>query len=243
MTDGKYDMLTVYGPETETALAKKYASNIEQGRWIARDLCGGDPEVMTPANFVEYVKNNVGDEKLKVVLTDIVDTDYPMIAAVNQASKGNTRSVNEISQSVLNAWSMIFLHLDIPRFNGKILEITYASTAAAPTTELYMVGEGLTYDVGGLDIRTGGAMEGMSRKKCGAAGIIGFMKTASLLSTVPISIKAKMAVVRNNLGSRGFSADDIILSNGKRVKIGFTQAVGRIMLGELLTDYVKQVRV
>jgi hypothetical protein len=41
--------------------------------------------------------------------------------------------------------------------------------------------QGVTYDTGGADIKTGGHMAGMSKDKCGAANIAGFFKTLELL--------------------------------------------------------------
>ncbi len=137
----------------------------------------------------------------------------------------------------------IFFLPGIPRFEGSILTFTYPRTGpATPATELFIVGEGVTYDTGGLDIRTHGRMAGTSRKKCGGAGVIGFLKTAAMLKATTksaIKINAKIAVSRNNIGSRSFSLDDIIMTNGKRVKVGLTQAMGRLMLAELISD-VKQ---
>lgn len=36
--------------------------------------------------------------------------------------------------------------------------------------------QGVTYDTGGCDIKAGGVMAGMSRDKCGAANVAGFLK-------------------------------------------------------------------
>ncbi len=119
------------------------------------------------------------------------------------------------------------------------------ASGGTPANELFLIGEGVTYDTGGLDIRTHGRMAGTSRKKCGGAGAIGFLRTAQMLnvkSAEKIKITAKIAVVRNKIGSRSFSLDDIIKTkNGKRVKVGLTQAMGRLMLAELINDTLTDV--
>ena len=38
--------------------------------------------------------------------------------------------------------------------------------------------QGVTYDTGGCDIKAGGVMAGMSRDKCGAAAVAGFLKVS-----------------------------------------------------------------
>jgi leucyl aminopeptidase len=40
----------------------------------------------------------------------------------------------------------------------------------------------VTYDTGGADIKAGGVMAGMSRDKCGAAAVAGFMQVCSVLT-------------------------------------------------------------
>ncbi len=85
----KYETLTVYGLDVDTALAKTYAKPIEEGRWIARDLCGADPEVITPTKFVEYMKAKFLPGKgIDVTYEDINEATHPMMAAVERANKG-----------------------------------------------------------------------------------------------------------------------------------------------------------
>ena len=53
---------------------------------------------------------------------------------------------------------------------------------------LMFVGKGVTYDTGGADIKAGGVMAGMSRDKCGAAAVAGFMKVSGPKGTPSIKI-------------------------------------------------------
>uniref|UniRef100_A0A5K3ERF9 CYTOSOL_AP domain-containing protein n=1 Tax=Mesocestoides corti TaxID=53468 RepID=A0A5K3ERF9_MESCO len=215
----KYDKLVFYASNNNIGTwVKKYATAIEEGRWVARDLCGADPEVMTPENFVKYMQNATVFPN-PPIFEDITEATFPLAAAVDRANA------------------------DIPRFKGKIMTITHGD-ATAPT-KLYMSGEALTYDTGGLDIRISGAMEGTSRKKCGAAGLIGFIKTAYELDkgqTPPkLHIYAKIPIVRNNIGSGSFSLDDIIFSKNKKLnRVGFTQAASRLLIAEQLDDLVSK---
>lgn len=52
--------------------------------------------------------------------------------------------------------------------------------AKSPKESLFLVGKGVTYDTGGADIKAGGVMAGMSRDKCGAAAVAGFMKVRTM---------------------------------------------------------------
>ena len=60
-------------------------------------------------------------------------------------------------------------------FTGHIIFLEYNPPGPAKKT-LMLVGKGVTYDTGGADIKYGGVMAGMSRDKCGAAAVAGFMK-------------------------------------------------------------------
>lgn len=55
-----------------------------------------------------------------------------------------------------------------------MIYLTYEGSSVKET--LFIVGKGVTYDTGGADIKAGGIMAGMSRDKCGAAAVAGFMK-------------------------------------------------------------------
>lgn len=65
---------------------------------------------------------------------------------------------------------------DIERHHGRIVYLTYEPSSGSVDKTLYLVGKGVTYDTGGADIKAGGVMAGMSRDKCGAAAVAGFMQ-------------------------------------------------------------------
>jgi leucyl aminopeptidase len=65
---------------------------------------------------------------------------------------------------------------DIERHHGRIVYLTYEPSSGSVDETLYLVGKGVTYDTGGADIKAGGVMAGMSRDKCGAAAVAGFMQ-------------------------------------------------------------------
>lgn len=63
-------------------------------------------------------------------------------------------------------------------------------------------------------------MAGMSRDKCGAAAVGGFMKTVELLKPEDVHVIAAMCMVRNNVGEECYVADEIIKSRaGVRVRV------------------------
>lgn len=104
----------------------------------------------------------------------------------------------------------------------------------------------------GADVKTNGAMRGMSRDKGGAAGIAGFLKTVyvhdfmdrGILQPNHLHIVAELAFVRNSVGwykfiypSDAYVSDEIIKSRaGLRVLVGNTDAEGRMVMADLLAE-------
>ncbi|KAI8922346.1 hypothetical protein DFJ77DRAFT_506125 [Powellomyces hirtus] len=195
--------------------AVKFASAVEEGRRVAKDMGGADPERMTPLRAVEYVEAAFKGSDVSVTVMKDVDTikkEYPMLHAVTRAS------------------------LVVPRHFPAVVKLEYHSPEPSAVKEnIFLIGKGVTYDTGGLDIKAGGHMRGMSRDKCGATACAGFLKTVSLLKPTHVNIVAELGFVRNSCGADGYVSDEIIVSRaGVRALIGNTDAEGRMVMVDLL---------
>lgn len=211
----KFDSLLVFGA-TEKVLNIAYA--IEEGRRLTRDIAGSDPERMSAIKIVEYLKEEFANSlEIEVKVENVDEKAYPLMAAVNRAASG------------------------VPRHDGRVVHLTYCDKSSVDTT-LFLVGKGITYDTGGLDVKAGGVMAGMHRDKSGAASVAGFLKTLSLLKPKGLCVHGMLALVRNSIGSNGYVADEIITSRaGRRVRIGNTDAEGRMVMTDLLCEAKEQV--
>lgn len=213
----KVDQLLVFG-EQHAALERtiQTALGLESGRFVARDIGGSDPERMAAPRVAEYMQQVLKGTQVKVEVEQEDDGEtsfkakYPLLAAVNRAAAV------------------------IPRHRGRVIHLTYEGQG--PITNTYMlVGKGITYDTGGLDIKAGGVMAGMHRDKCGAAAVGGFFKTLAELRPNGIKVVGVMCMVRNSVGADGYVADEIITSRaGVRVRVGNTDAEGRMVMADLL---------
>ena len=68
-------------------------------------------------------------------------------------------------------------------------------------------------------------MAGMSRDKCGAAVVAGFLHSVSILKPKGLKVVGAMAMVRNSVGANCYVADEIITSRaGVRIRVGNTDA-------------------
>ncbi|MFC4655195.1 MULTISPECIES: M17 family metallopeptidase [Rheinheimera] len=191
-----------------------YLNAVEAGKRLARDLCGTEPERMAPRRFADYCTEAFAGTPVSVsVERDVMklNQDYPLLMAVARCS------------------------LQVERHKPAVIRLEYQGDGPVEQTLLF-AGKGLVYDTGGADLKTGGAMAGMSRDKGGAAAVAGFLKTVALLKPKGLKVIAEIGAVRNSIGADAFVPDEIIQSHaGVRVRIGNTDAEGRLVLADLLS--------
>lgn len=229
--------LLVWG-ENEKSLSEtvQLAEILENGRGVARDIGGGDPERMAPPRVEEYVRKlfDRNDSPIKIeVISDvnIFEKEYPCFAAVNRAASGNYTNFFNFLKILIN---FIFFILVIERHRGRIIYLRYEPEGEITRT-LGLVGKGITYDTGGADIKANGVMAGMSRDKCGAAAVAGFMQVVSLLKPKGVRIIGAMCLARNSVGENCYVADEVITARSKaRVRVGNTDAEGRMVMADVL---------
>jgi leucyl aminopeptidase len=191
---------------------------IEAGRRLARDLGECDPERMSPLNCAAaiqaYFKSQRNVSVEAVADVEHLQAHYPLLMAVARAS------------------------LPVPRHRPCVVKLEYRSPDQARVEEeLFLVGKGVTFDTGGADLKVNGHMVGMSRDKCGAAAVAGFMATLAELSPVHLNVTAELAMVRNSIGADAYVCDEIIRSRaGVRVRVVNTDAEGRMAMADLLAE-------
>jgi leucyl aminopeptidase len=169
---------------------------------------------MAPPGFADYCVDAFKGSNVSVnVITDDAQIrhEYPLLHAVARAS------------------------IEVKRHRPRIIRMVYEPVGEVTKTLLF-AGKGITFDTGGADLKVNGHMAGMSRDKGGAAGVAGFMKTLSLLAPKGIKVIAELGAVRNSIGADAFIPDEIITSHaGIRVRVGNTDAEGRMLLADLLS--------
>jgi leucyl aminopeptidase len=205
--------LAALGQPLDPSLAK-WIEATEAGLRLARDLAGTEPERMAPPQFAAYCTAAFRGTKVKVTVQKDVKRlakEYPLLMAVARASLG------------------------VARHKPCVVRLEYTPKGRVQRTLLF-AGKGLTYDTGGADLKTGGFMAGMSRDKGGAAAVAGLVLTLARLAVPGVRVIAELGVVRNSIGSDAFVSDEIIQSHaGCRVRIGNTDAEGRLVLADLLS--------
>jgi leucyl aminopeptidase len=105
---------------------------------------------------------------------------------------------------------------------------------------LALVGKGVTFDSGGLNIKTGGGMAGMKADMSGAAVVAATLITQARLKTRNHIIGA-IPIVENMPSGTATRPGDIVRSHaGKTIEIGNTDAEGRLILIDAMSYVVKK---
>ena len=200
------DVITVVGLGEERA---SQLAAVEVGRRLCRDIAGTEPERMNPRQAATLLVETFAGTGVKVEVTHDV-ASYPLLAAVARASQL------------------------VERHRPCVVELRYRPEGPISRT-LILAGKGVTYDTGGADLKTDGSMAGMSRDKGGAAAVAGLVRAASLLGLPGVEVIGLLGFVRNSVGEEAYVSDEIIASRaGVRVRIGNTDAEGRLVLADLL---------
>ena len=99
-----------------------------------------------------------------------------------------------------------------------------------------LVGKGVTFDTGGLDIKPYAGMKLMKKDMGGAALVLGLAQLI-MEAKLPIRLRVLIPAVENSIAGNAFRPQDIIGSRkGLTIEIGSTDAEGRLILADALAE-------
>ena len=174
---------------------------------LVRDLVNTPAEDMGPAALEEHCEKLAKQHSAKLSVTkgDALEQEYPMVHAVGRAAARH----------------------HAPR----IMHLTWGKES---DPVLAIVGKGVCFDSGGLDVKSSTGMLLMKKDMGGAAHAIalaGLVMNAGL----PVRLHLLVPAVENAISSKSFRPGDVLKSRkGLTVEIGNTDAEGRLILGDAL---------
>lgn len=143
---------------------------------------------------------------LTVVRGDDLEAGYPMIHAVGRAAQ--------------------------KEFAPRLIELRWGN---AKHPRIAIVGKGVCFDSGGLDIKPSSGMRLMKKDMGGAAHALALAKLI-MAARLPVQLHLLIPAVENAIGGNAFRPGDILKSRkGLTVEIGNTDAEGRLILADALT--------
>jgi leucyl aminopeptidase len=121
-----------------------------------------------------------------------------------------------------------------PRF----IRLTYCP-GGAPAKRIALVGKGITFDSGGLSLKTADGMEHMKRDMAGGAAVIAAMTAIAALRPA-VEVRAYVPASENMPGGSALKPGDVLrTASGKTIEVVNTDAEGRLVLADALTIAVR----
>ncbi|MFQ5898073.1 MAG: leucyl aminopeptidase [Candidatus Methylomirabilia bacterium] len=123
----------------------------------------------------------------------------------------------------------------------KFIHLTYMPRQR-PRRRIAIVGKGITFDSGGLDLKAADAMRTMKDDMSGAAAVLGIMRALPRLA-LPVEVHGIIAATENMPSGTAQRPGDIVRAmNGTTIEIGNTDAEGRLTLADALAYTAKEVK-
>ncbi len=164
--------------------------------------------------------------------------------SIRQLVKGH----KEASLEVLDAQELkrkgMNLHLAVNRGSQKEakLVIVRYNGAASKDDFTALVGKGVTFDTGGLNLKPTGYMETMKMDMSGAAAVIGVLHNV-LRMKIRKNVLFAVGLAENAIDAASYKPGDVIRAyNGKTVEVGNTDAEGRLVLADVLAYIVRNYK-
>lgn len=113
----------------------------------------------------------------------------------------------------------------------RLLDMTWGPKTAPMVT---LVGKGVCFDTGGLDIKPASSMLLMKKDMGGAANVLGLARSL-MGAKAKIRLRVLIPAVENSISDNAFRPSDILTArDGQTVEIGHTDAEGRLVLADAL---------
>ncbi len=188
--------------------AFKRRQAIADGVTVARDLVNEPPNVLYPASFAERAEK-LGKLGVEVEVLEAKALRKLGMGALLGVAQGSVREPRVV----------------VMRWNGA------ANEKDAP---LAFIGKGVTFDTGGISIKSAGGMEDMKGDMAGAACVVGLLH-ALAARKARINAVGVIGLVENMPDGNAQRPGDIVTSlSGQTIEIINTDAEGRLVLADLL---------
>jgi leucyl aminopeptidase len=183
---------------------------LAEGIFLARDLINTPTEDLGPAELAAAAENLAGKHgaTYRAIVGDaLLDRNYPTIHLVGRAAAAGRE----------------------PR----LVDLTWGDPAAPKVT---LVGKGVCFDTGGLDLKPSNGMRLMKKDMGGAATMLG-LAHAVMAARLPVRLRVLVPAVENSVAGNAMRPMDIVKTRkGLTVEIGNTDAEGRLILCDALAE-------
>jgi len=194
-------------------LVRPEAADRERVLALAQALYFGRDLINTPAS-------DLGPAELEAAVRDLADT------------YGGSVKVTEGETLLSDNFPMIHAVGRASDRAPRLIDLRWGADNAPKVT---VVGKGICFDTGGLNIKSGAGMGLMKKDMGGAAAALAFALMV-MREKLPVRLRVLIPAADNSISGNAFRPGDVLTSrNGMTVEIGNTDAEGRLVLADALS--------
>ena len=187
----------------------KQGTDIAEGVLLARDMVNEPANAMTPTRMAEIARHMAEEEGLECQVLERHDMEELGMGAFLGVAQGSIQP-------------------------PKLITVQYRGDPDNPSNNLALVGKGITFDSGGLSLKTASGMEEMKRDMAGGASVLGAIKVLARFRP-KLNITAIVGATENMPSGSAQRPGDIVKTmGGKTIEVLNTDAEGRLVLADLL---------
>jgi leucyl aminopeptidase len=197
--------------EIVTKKALDRANAIGKAVSLARDLVNTPAGDLAPSDFADIATTVAASAGLEIEVLDELEIAEAKMGGLLGVAAGSVKP---------------------PRF----VKITYEpKRASGEVTTVALVGKGITFDSGGLSLKSGTGMMTMKTDMGGAAAVLGAMSACSQLD-VQVRVVGYMPLTENMPSGSATKPGDVLKTrSGQTIEVLNTDAEGRLVLADALT--------
>ena len=205
---GRLALVKLHGVATKHGFRRTFAE--DAGNALARYLTALPHNELTPALYRERITRLAGEYGWESQFLGIKQLEEKKAGAFLAVAQGS------------------------PHKDGGILHLRYQPAGGASTGGLALVGKGICFDTGGVNLKPHNGMVGMHEDMGGSAVALGTLLALTRFK-VRFPVDCWLAICTNHIGPDAYNPGDIITAvDGATIEVVHTDAEGRMVLADTL---------
>ena len=211
----RVELLVAAKPARDVVDAAELGRQVADAVCAARDLVNESPRRATPRALAQAARKIASEAGLECEVLGRAQIDklgMPLFLSVSQGSAEEPQ----------------------------LVRISYVPPRARNGEAVALVGKAITFDSGGLSLKTAQGMEDMKTDMAGAAAVISAMRLVAALQP-PFEVRGYFGACENLPSGTAYKPGDVIVGkNGTSVEVLNTDAEGRLVLADVLSWAVEE---
>lgn len=210
----RLDSLYIYDLPALQNFARTQAT--ATGNNLARELTSLPPNELTPAAYLKRIKLLTREYGWKLEFLDMPTLKKRKAGAFIAVAQGS------------------------PNADAGIVHLRYNPAKKSSQAACALIGKGICFDTGGMNLKPAQYMHGMHEDMEGSAVALGTLLALTELK-VSFPVDCWLALAQNHIGPNAYKQNDVVVaSNGVSIEIMHTDAEGRMVLADTLSFAAKK---